>query len=911
MNRFATEFRAMPVCSGPFPASAHGLRAALAKTLVLCVLALLPSLTSAFGLKTHIWIGQQLLENIQASCRATIKGVSVSVNADVCASVRAHPNAFLSGVLGPDAFPDVITGQVTTHPGIEQDWQTNDWLIHMYAKSPRGPELAFAAGYVVHAASDVFAHSYVNAYSGDIFDLGDERAVERRHFLLEKYIDSRLPGFQFNANLPPPPAEFLRDKLLHHADAARQARKSGVALHVPAMYTLHHSVGDLANNLDRLERDAARLLAELLVTITEVNLKLATGEVQLKVAREALGVNEARLNVQQAVADKANAAFQKAVNDLQANKELINLTGLDALAAREAAKAARQVGTDAIGAAASLQNSITNLQTQVLNTPTRIAKEVCRTVLVKGACALVCPGGDWNPLCKNVCKQVEKTVCDTVDAVNDAYTHVTGQLNKAQNDLTNAQARVTQAGLDAAAHAATEASKLKEQATAAAQTAALDAAKLAAQTVHDVETARLKLELAATRESRDKADALAAEIAKLRESVVNAQAIKQSLADLIDRSDILSFYAKNWVKGMDIAGKEYILASHRISMGMLDGKSHFVSSYLEWWKCYGTAYTSVPVQLGQATCATEAFLTKIESEANKLVVKILPPPFNELFTRYLKLKADISERIKQEASNATVQFAKLVAPDATSGEFIELLATPAMASKDKMNAAFASTSDAAGKQLLVFTKLSDNIDIDMHLRDNRLDPDQFNALSNALTLSKLALLDTRAVKGLVWVLGGDPDRVLAPVSPGRDSVLFDMVRSIDGNQQWQPFGLPYARADGKAQPAEGKRRFGYGPAQARPGFGLFVDPELRTSVFLRLFDGPMNGELARHPLVAGKYPFAECKNNPFPVAFRQDGTAAPDDNRCAKTASANPDRSSLFSWRSIINRVRLNPYDPF
>ena len=31
------------------------------------------------------------------------------------------------------------------------------------------PELAFAYGYMLHAAMDTWAHSYVNAYSGDIF----------------------------------------------------------------------------------------------------------------------------------------------------------------------------------------------------------------------------------------------------------------------------------------------------------------------------------------------------------------------------------------------------------------------------------------------------------------------------------------------------------------------------------------------------------------------------------------------------------------------------------------------------------------------------------------------------------------------------------------------------------------------
>ena len=80
MNRSTADCGTKPISSGRFPT---GLLAMLAKSLLMCVLALLPSVTSAFGLKTHLWIGQQLLDDIQASCRATIKGVPAAVNADV------------------------------------------------------------------------------------------------------------------------------------------------------------------------------------------------------------------------------------------------------------------------------------------------------------------------------------------------------------------------------------------------------------------------------------------------------------------------------------------------------------------------------------------------------------------------------------------------------------------------------------------------------------------------------------------------------------------------------------------------------------------------------------------------------------------------------------------------------------
>lgn len=884
---------------------------AVERTLLACALALMPAWVAAFGLKTHIWMGQQLLGELQDSCRVQIESVPISINKQVCESVRAHPKAFLSGVLGPDGYPDLITGQVTTHPGVKGDWQTADWLIHMYATTPPGPALAFAAGYLVHAAGDVFAHTYVNAYSGDIFALGDERAVERRHFVLEKYIDAKLPGFRYDPGMLAPPSGWLRDKLIHNSDAARNSMKSGLALHVSSMYGVYRSVTDLAKDLDGIERDAGRLLAEIIVTIGESEIKVANGEVQLKAARELLSANEAKLRAEQALFDDANVALQKAAKALQDNMDLINLRGLEARAAREAADAARRAGTDAIAAVNSLQNEVSNLQNRIANTPATVAREVCENrTIVNGACTWTCPGGPLNPLCRNVCRDVTERVCRVVQAVNEVYTGLTNQLNNAQQALNNAQARAQQASLDATTQAAIEASKLQEKASAEALTASLEAAKTAAQATHDLHQVRLKVELEATRETRKKADELEAQLAKLREQLFNARSIKAAITDLIASSNILSGLARNWLHGMNIAGNEFIIASHRVIEGMLVGKSHFVSSYLEWWKCFGNAYVAIPVQFGQATCAYEDFIAKMENEANKIIERTLPPPFNDVYRRALQIKVDITTTVKQKVSDAGLQLAKLVAPDATTADFIELLVRPENATQDKLNAVFSETGNAAGKPLLLFGRISAMIDADLAISNDRLDPQKFYALKNALVLSKLALMDASAVKGLVWVLGGDPALVFTPPSPGRSSLLFDMVRSIDGNHQWQPFGLPYPSSAGsKPRPENAmERRFGYGPGQERPGFQLFVNPSLRKTVFLRIFEGPVSGSLASH--LSG-YPFPECVGNPFPLAFKPDGTARDSDHSCTSKTIEHEAESRLSFWRRIVNRVRLNPYDPF
>jgi len=136
------------------------------------------------------------------------------------------------------------------------------------------------------------------------------------------------------------------------------------------------------------------------------------------------------------------------------------------------------------------------------------------------------------------------------------------------------------------------------------------------------------------------------------------------------------------------------------------------------------------------------------------------------------------------------------------------------------------------------------------------------------------------------------------------------VRSIDGNHQWQPFGLPYPSSQGKPRPENAMdRRFGYGPAQERPGFQLFVNPSLRKTVFLRVFDGPVSGSLARH--LSGSYPFPECSGHPFPITFKADGTGQDSDSTCLSQTGATPSESAFEFWRRILNWIRLNPYDPF
>src|SRR5262245_8622190 len=127
---------------------------------------LLPASGHAFKIDTHLWIGQQVIDDLADDGQITIKlrgqPVSLPVPADVRNAILANRNEYLMGHIGPDAVPDVLVGQTLVHPGNAGGWKTNDWLKYLLqvSKSDAAGK-AFTYGYLGHASSDVFAHTYV------------------------------------------------------------------------------------------------------------------------------------------------------------------------------------------------------------------------------------------------------------------------------------------------------------------------------------------------------------------------------------------------------------------------------------------------------------------------------------------------------------------------------------------------------------------------------------------------------------------------------------------------------------------------------------------------------------------------------------------------------------------------------
>lgn len=187
--------------------------------LALCVLMVLTAAPVALAWKpsTHLHLAQVALKDALDDGKVTIYRVNYKtgqilgpigdykVDELTLQALRAHRAEFMAGVLGPDAYPDIHTGQTAIHPLNENlsyplsAGGSDAWLRHLWQSandqklSPdeRLPVRAFTMGFLTHAAGDNYAHTYVNHYAGGPFNFVVNAA---KHVVLESYIGKHAPA---------------------------------------------------------------------------------------------------------------------------------------------------------------------------------------------------------------------------------------------------------------------------------------------------------------------------------------------------------------------------------------------------------------------------------------------------------------------------------------------------------------------------------------------------------------------------------------------------------------------------------------------------------------------------------------------------------------------------------------------
>lgn len=176
-----------------------------------------PDQALAWKPTTHVFLGDIALKDALDNGKVTIYRVNYrtgqilsvvgeyAVEPTILAALQSYAPQYHAGILGPDAYPDILTGQQVIHPGMEHTGINNGtdaWLSYLWNQAllpqhQTGAIKAFTVGYLTHAAGDMFGHTFINNFTGGEFELGINAV---KHIVLEGYIDKRLDKSALDAN---------------------------------------------------------------------------------------------------------------------------------------------------------------------------------------------------------------------------------------------------------------------------------------------------------------------------------------------------------------------------------------------------------------------------------------------------------------------------------------------------------------------------------------------------------------------------------------------------------------------------------------------------------------------------------------------------------------------------------------
>ncbi|HEY9881491.1 MAG TPA: DUF3421 domain-containing protein [Leptolyngbyaceae cyanobacterium] len=180
-----------------------------------------PSAAFAWKPTMHVYLADQVLNDALDGWvtihRVDYEGGKITgeigqypVEPTLLDALRNNPAQYRAGILGPDAYPDIATGQKVIHASSQDTGVKNGsdtWLQYLWDQlnSPvnnTSAVRAFVTGYLTHAAGDMYAHTFINNFSGGDFAIkppaGPENAI--KHIALEGYIDKRVDANALGGN---------------------------------------------------------------------------------------------------------------------------------------------------------------------------------------------------------------------------------------------------------------------------------------------------------------------------------------------------------------------------------------------------------------------------------------------------------------------------------------------------------------------------------------------------------------------------------------------------------------------------------------------------------------------------------------------------------------------------------------
>jgi LysM repeat protein/uncharacterized coiled-coil DUF342 family protein len=837
----------------------------------------------AYKIDTHIFIAQEVLNDLVDGMLTVMVGdrpITIPIRSQDLQAIRDFPEYFRMGSIGPDAFPDVLIGQMIIHPSIEGGWGTAEWLRHL-ANTPgmTAQERAFVLGYFTHAAADILAHTYVNRYAGDVFDITDNETAAKRHVMIESFISNHMPPITNHLGQPiglahelvrtadgrlAIPTSFIHNRLMFDNEALSQIRASGSAPYLGAIQGLKQSLDNFVEPggiVDDLEELGLQLAAALLF---DIPLSEKDAENIRKFAEDIRNLGP--------TADLIEAAkfFDEQTLEL--------ISG----AREEIEEILRPVFqevdrwiedyNDLVEEIADLHDEITSLTNRIAAMPDEILVEIERETC-ETACRLLSVGG-WIPFIKEICDTACRTYIEYRREINQVKLRLQGELGELQGRLFRLQSTVP----------------VSTERVFNAALAALDVAIA----IHELH-------------------------------IIGKQIAYDFFSDEQSLS-LIGTLLQGWREDIDTAMYAYIEANGQALVNSIaSGDENFLDPYLDWLQCYFPGLLGIPIDISSGICRLEQGVANIFEKIDEFEQKLaeIHPITREL----IRLKQQLDELIlglKEELTDYVVDAAlreigELAGFDALLWK--NILSTPV--DNATLNTEF--TTDESQENLLLIPDIAERIESEMYLNDEgQFDSKRYAVVNNSIILAKLALLDQAGLQTFARLSGLTETTYGTHLYEGdatfASNILYGFAKNIDGNHQWHVLSPPHPRLDEDgidldeviSRLTDIDKRFGYvnvGCERVK-GMRMWIDPLARPVLFESVFQGPLVPGVDLPQSLGSSFPSILPSNYPNTITasnpWGQDGSLI-----SYGAAYADPLDSYVISGRSVpghtvIVRLREN-----
>ena len=795
----------------------------------------------AFKLETHMWVGQEVINDLEDDGLLSFelganRVVKIAPSYDVKEAILNNKSTYLMGTIGPDAVPDMVAGQMIVHPGgitngSKDDgsvWYSSQWLEYLLKKGEKGMKpKAFAYGYLTHASTDVFSHTYINQYSGEVFSFFEDTVVsEYRHIKLEQFIADRTPplrdvqgtllgDFGDQLLLDKEYGEYIRDTLIY-PDAIQKQYTALGGEHLAAITKLKNGVDDLANQPVWAEIDQ-----EILKMISNYYGYAITTEqttVILELLQKIINNSNANIDQQQKYTDKLYTL----------------LANIDNQRFGDLAKATTEMQGFETKALSKLQEWRNKLDELKPNPP------ACPKIPgYKDECI-----EDWlgNKICGPVPTMVDDPVCN---AARDAVINFNDTILSEATKLENRALHYKYDFLSRAEDVRQEAQKVGD-ALVLINKLLIDLAEVLNSNVSPIKGLLLSW-------NNDIDEAMSAYGVAMSETLVNTMR-KETL--LVEDFEEWSSCADGELSGVaieDVAQvmrdrgcevKETIadfMNDNNVSMYKAVEREKFYEPAKEWYECYENQLLGVPSEL--SGCELRDSLGEIKESIRNILDLLEPmavigeelgaPSRKELEALQATILDSVQNKIEKEA---------LTYVEEQMGVYFDEIFLSKGLSDDQLQGVFNATYAGAPTGLLPIPNIAQRVRLEMGITDvNASDayfnPKKYTVVYNAVVLSKLSLLDVEGIRELIDQAGLNSSDYPIEV----DNVVASFIGSLDGHHQWEKTKVPQLPALDRSNCQVYKTT----PFRDQKVFVLFDYEDVKEEVFKKLFAGAISQGLAQ------------------------------------------------------------------